>query len=259
MGLEFREVEVRIAALIARRCVLLYKQWCYAHMENGRGTCTERETGILLSYSCRIKGKFWKCNTKRMSHNATIGPDRTTLHRDKPSFTCEKWLNSYLYHPQWLYEDHSVLRKSGGNLLHNAALERFCLGLFQFLPPVPQNSWSAAQISSLLRIWNVFYFSAVFPPCLFIYLTFAFPNAFSVLQVFLPVAFGMVAISLFLVLAPIVWSPKVQYIYASIFMLGGLLLYVPFVHFKIHFAFIDKITCYLQLLLEVSPPHYKSE
>nr|XP_034981572.1 solute carrier family 7 member 13 [Zootoca vivipara] len=85
------------------------------------------------------------------------------------------------------------------------------------------------------------------------------PNLHRPYKVFLPVAFGMVAISLFLVLAPIVWSPKVQYIYASIFMLGGLLLYVPFVHFKIHFAFIDKITCYLQLLLEVSPPHYKSE
>lgn len=80
-----------------------------------------------------------------------------------------------------------------------------------------------------------------------------------ILQVFLPVAFGMVAMALFLVLAPIVWSPKVQYIYASLFMLGSLLLYLPFVHFKIHFEFMDKITTYLQLLLEVSPANYKRE
>ncbi|KAJ6663911.1 hypothetical protein lerEdw1_008865 [Lerista edwardsae] len=78
-------------------------------------------------------------------------------------------------------------------------------------------------------------------------------------KVFLPVAFGMVAISLFLVLAPVVWSPKMQYIYASLFMLAGLLLYLPFVHLKIHFKFVDHITCYLQLLLEVSPANDKSE
>ncbi|XP_075776568.1 solute carrier family 7 member 13 isoform X2 [Pelodiscus sinensis] len=79
------------------------------------------------------------------------------------------------------------------------------------------------------------------------------PNLPRPYKVFLPVAFGMVAVSLFLVLAPIVWSPKVQYIYALLFMLGGLLIYLPFVHFKLHFDFVDRLTCYLQLLLEVSP------
>ncbi|XP_060099539.1 solute carrier family 7 member 13 [Heteronotia binoei] len=85
------------------------------------------------------------------------------------------------------------------------------------------------------------------------------PNLHRPYKVFLPVAYGMVAVSLFLVCAPIVWSPKVQYIYAFLFVLGGLLLYVPFVHFKIHFEFVDKITCYLQLLLEVSHADHKYE
>uniref|UniRef100_A0A8C3S6J4 Solute carrier family 7 member 13 n=1 Tax=Chelydra serpentina TaxID=8475 RepID=A0A8C3S6J4_CHESE len=85
------------------------------------------------------------------------------------------------------------------------------------------------------------------------------PNLQRPYKVFLPVAFAMVAVSLFLVLAPIVWSPKVQYIYALLFMLGGLLVYLPFVHFKLHFDFVDKITCYLQLLLEVSPAGGKYE
>nr|XP_005299575.2 LOW QUALITY PROTEIN: solute carrier family 7 member 13 [Chrysemys picta bellii] len=79
------------------------------------------------------------------------------------------------------------------------------------------------------------------------------PNLQRPYKVFLPVAFAMVAVSLFLILAPIVWSPKMPYIYALLFMLGGLLVYLPFVHFKLHFDFVDKITCYLQLLLEVSP------
>ncbi|KAM4704951.1 solute carrier family 7 member 13-like [Rhinophrynus dorsalis] len=72
-------------------------------------------------------------------------------------------------------------------------------------------------------------------------------------KVFLPIAFGVVAVSIFLVLAPIVQSPKVQYFYALLFMLSSLLIYFPFVYFKLHFPYFDKITCYLQLLLEVSP------
>ncbi|NXY63487.1 S7A13 protein, partial [Callaeas wilsoni] len=72
-------------------------------------------------------------------------------------------------------------------------------------------------------------------------------------KVFLPVPFIMVVMSFFLVLAPIVWSPNLQYIYAFLFMLGSLIVYLPFIHFKFHFAFLDKITCHLQLLLEVCP------
>ncbi|XP_066482597.1 solute carrier family 7 member 13 [Tiliqua scincoides] len=85
------------------------------------------------------------------------------------------------------------------------------------------------------------------------------PNLHRPYKVCLPVAFGMVGISLFLVLAPVVWSPKMQYVYALLFMLAGLLFYLPFVHWKIHFEFVDKITCYLQLLLEVSPANDKSD
>lgn len=82
-----------------------------------------------------------------------------------------------------------------------------------------------------------------------------FPNPlfFFLLQVFLPVPFMMVAMSFFLVLAPIVWSPNMQYVYAFLFMLGSLIIYLPFIHFKWRFAFLDKITCHLQLLLEVCP------
>ncbi|NXY24301.1 S7A13 protein, partial [Atrichornis clamosus] len=78
-------------------------------------------------------------------------------------------------------------------------------------------------------------------------------------KVFLPVPFVMVAMSFFLVLAPIVWSPNLQYVYAFLFMLGSLIVYLPFIYFKLHFAFLDKITCHLQLLLEVSPAEGSAE
>ncbi|XP_054841545.1 solute carrier family 7 member 13 [Eublepharis macularius] len=117
--------------------------------------------------------------------------------------------------------------------------------------------------SDLIALTNYFGFSLWlmigFTCASLIVLRYREPNLHRPYKVFLPVAYGMVAVSLFLVCAPIVWSPKVQYIYAFLFVLGGLLLYLPFVHFKIHFEFVDKITCYLQLLLEVSHANCKCE
>ncbi|KAJ7338961.1 hypothetical protein JRQ81_012863 [Phrynocephalus forsythii] len=139
----------------------------------------------------------------------------------------------------------------------------------QYCTPAPAMIFSTviASIfiipSDLIALTNYFGFSVwlmIGLTCAsLIVLRYREPDLHRPYKVFLPVAFAMVAISLFLVLAPVVWSPKVQYIYASLFMLGGLLLYLPFVHFKIRFGFMDNITCYLQLLLEVSPANYKSD
>ncbi|XP_033855431.1 b(0,+)-type amino acid transporter 1-like [Acipenser ruthenus] len=85
------------------------------------------------------------------------------------------------------------------------------------------------------------------------------PNLHRPYKVFLPFAFVMAAASFFLVLSPIIQEPEVEYIYALMLMLGGLIFYIPFVHFKLHFKIFDKITCFLQLLMEVSPPTEYSE
>ncbi|NXI70830.1 S7A13 protein, partial [Anseranas semipalmata] len=117
--------------------------------------------------------------------------------------------------------------------------------------------------SDLLTLTNYFGFSAwlmIGLTCAsLIVLRYREPNLHRPYKVFLPVPFVMVAMSFFLVLAPIVWSPNLQYIYAFLFMLGSLIVYLPFVHFKLHFAFLDKITCHLQLLLEVSPADGSAE
>ncbi|NXE35333.1 S7A13 protein, partial [Ptilorrhoa leucosticta] len=117
--------------------------------------------------------------------------------------------------------------------------------------------------SDLITLTNYFGFSAwlmIGLTCAsLIVLRYREPHLHRPYKVFLPVPFVMVAMSFFLVLAPIVWSPNLQYVYAFLFMLGSLIVYLPFIHFKLHFAFFDKITCHLQLLLEVCPADGSAE
>lgn len=49
-------------------------------------------------------------------------------------------------------------------------------------------------------------------------------------------------------------SPTVAYIYGFIFIFSGLLCYWLHVHVNQHYVCFDKVTCYLQLLFNVSPP-----
>ncbi|NXN93037.1 S7A13 protein, partial [Rhinopomastus cyanomelas] len=111
--------------------------------------------------------------------------------------------------------------------------------------------------SDLITLTNYFGFSAwlmIGLTCAsLIVLRYREPHLHRPYKVFLPVPYAMVAMSFFLVLAPIAWSPNLQYVYAFLFMLASLIVYIPFVHFKLHFAFLDRITCHLQLLLEVCP------
>ncbi|XP_013880492.1 b(0,+)-type amino acid transporter 1 [Austrofundulus limnaeus] len=66
----------------------------------------------------------------------------------------------------------------------------------------------------------------------------------------------MVLVSCYLVLAPIIDKPEVEYLYCTIFIFSGLLLYFPFVYWKVNWVqkFTRPITMHLQLLLEVVPP-----
>ncbi|XP_039990664.1 b(0,+)-type amino acid transporter 1 [Xiphias gladius] len=66
----------------------------------------------------------------------------------------------------------------------------------------------------------------------------------------------MVLVSCYLVLAPIIDKPELEYLYCTIFILSSLLLYYPFVHWKVSWArkLMRPITIYLQLLMEVVPP-----
>uniref|UniRef100_A0A8D2AK35 Solute carrier family 7 member 13 n=1 Tax=Sciurus vulgaris TaxID=55149 RepID=A0A8D2AK35_SCIVU len=80
------------------------------------------------------------------------------------------------------------------------------------------------------------------------------PNLHRPYKVFFPFIFITMAISLGMVLIPLIKSPKMHYIYIFLFLLSGLLFYIPFVYFKLKLVWFDKMTCYLQLLFNVCIP-----
>ncbi|XP_047220064.1 b(0,+)-type amino acid transporter 1 [Girardinichthys multiradiatus] len=68
---------------------------------------------------------------------------------------------------------------------------------------------------------------------------------------------GIVAlVSIYLVLAPIIDKPEWEYLYCTIFIFGGLILYFPLVYWKAKWTrkIMRPITMHLQLLMEVVPP-----
>lgn len=47
-------------------------------------------------------------------------------------------------------------------------------------------------------------------------------------------------ISTYLVVAPIIDKPQIEYIYTIVFILCGLILYIPFVHLRLHPGFMGE-------------------
>uniref|UniRef100_K1PSJ9 B(0,+)-type amino acid transporter 1 n=1 Tax=Magallana gigas TaxID=29159 RepID=K1PSJ9_MAGGI len=62
--------------------------------------------------------------------------------------------------------------------------------------------------------------------------------------------------SLYLVVAPIIQNPRLEFLYAFLIIIGGLVFYVPFVHFRIHKSCFNPVTLFVQLLMEVGPSSY---
>ncbi|XP_044023742.1 b(0,+)-type amino acid transporter 1 isoform X3 [Siniperca chuatsi] len=58
---------------------------------------------------------------------------------------------------------------------------------------------------------------------------------------------------IFLVLAPIIDDPQIEYLYVTLFILSGAIVYVPFIHYKLCPGLLTKLTVFLQLFLEVAP------
>ncbi|XP_054716450.1 b(0,+)-type amino acid transporter 1-like [Uloborus diversus] len=69
----------------------------------------------------------------------------------------------------------------------------------------------------------------------------------------IPIPCVMVVVSAYLVLAPIIEDPRVEYFYALLFLLSGLLFYLPFVHFNIRLKLMEKFTHLMQLMLNCAP------
>ncbi|XP_050995619.1 solute carrier family 7 member 13-like [Acomys russatus] len=72
-------------------------------------------------------------------------------------------------------------------------------------------------------------------------------------KVWLPFVFGSIASSAFLIFTPIVQSPSIEQVYQVAFLFCGLLVYWLQARLGRHATCFDTITCYLQLLFNVSP------
>ncbi|KAG5263872.1 hypothetical protein AALO_G00269560 [Alosa alosa] len=70
------------------------------------------------------------------------------------------------------------------------------------------------------------------------------------------IAVLVVVVSVYLVLAPIIDKPELEYLYCTIFIFSGLIFYLLFVHYKFQWShtIMRPITMHLQLLFEVVPP-----
>ncbi|XP_072314163.1 b(0,+)-type amino acid transporter 1 isoform X2 [Eucyclogobius newberryi] len=59
--------------------------------------------------------------------------------------------------------------------------------------------------------------------------------------------------AVFLVLAPVIDSPQIEYLYVALFIFSGVIVYIPLIHYKVCPSLLTKLTVFLQLLLEVAP------
>ncbi|KAJ8303532.1 hypothetical protein KUTeg_019928 [Tegillarca granosa] len=63
--------------------------------------------------------------------------------------------------------------------------------------------------------------------------------------------------SCYLVVAPIIQDPRIEFLYAALFMFSGLFFYVPFVVYKKRLAFVAPVTRFIQMILWVAPSRYE--
>uniref|UniRef100_A0A671XM89 B(0,+)-type amino acid transporter 1-like n=1 Tax=Sparus aurata TaxID=8175 RepID=A0A671XM89_SPAAU len=76
------------------------------------------------------------------------------------------------------------------------------------------------------------------------------PRSYRV-PIILPILVLLAAICL--VLAPIIDDPQIEYLYVTLFILSGAIIYIPFIHYKLCPKLLTKLTVFLQLFLEVAP------
>ncbi|XP_040916233.1 b(0,+)-type amino acid transporter 1-like [Toxotes jaculatrix] len=70
-----------------------------------------------------------------------------------------------------------------------------------------------------------------------------------------PIIFPILVLiaAVFLVLAPIIDNPQIEYLYVTLFIFSGIIVYIPFIHYKLCPGLLTKLTVFLQLFLEVAP------
>ncbi|KAK7115273.1 hypothetical protein V1264_001175 [Littorina saxatilis] len=66
----------------------------------------------------------------------------------------------------------------------------------------------------------------------------------------------MLVVSMYLVVAPIAHNPRIEFLYAALFVLSGMIFYVPFIAYRLQLTFLDPVIRFIQLSLQVAPSAY---
>lgn len=157
---------------------------------------------------------------------------------------------------------------TGGRLCYVAAREGHLVDVLSYvhakrLTPCPALLFNAViallliipgNISSLIDFFSftawIFYGGAMLALIVMRWTQKDAPRPYKV-NIMIPII--VLIISCYLVVAPIIDDPQMEYLYACLFILAGLIFYIPFVHFKYELNVMKKITLFFQLLLEVAP------
>ncbi|XP_025115269.1 b(0,+)-type amino acid transporter 1-like isoform X1 [Pomacea canaliculata] len=66
----------------------------------------------------------------------------------------------------------------------------------------------------------------------------------------------MLIISVYLVVAPIAHNPRIEFLYATLFVLSGMIFYIPFIACKVRLTFLNPLVTAIQCALQVAPSAY---
>ncbi|XP_017561623.2 b(0,+)-type amino acid transporter 1-like isoform X1 [Pygocentrus nattereri] len=160
---------------------------------------------------------------------------------------------------------------TAGRLIHVAAREGHMVKILSYISSKYYSPAPALIFNGILAIFyiipadintliNYFSFAQWFFYCLtslsLIIMRFTRKELKRPLKVPIIIPVVVVIVSCYLVLAPIIDKPEFEYLYCTVFIVGGMIFYYPFVHRKFSWTrrVMRPITMHLQLLMEVVPP-----
>eukprot|EP00057_Strongylocentrotus_purpuratus_P025154 XP_011679628.1 PREDICTED: b(0,+)-type amino acid transporter 1 isoform X2 [Strongylocentrotus purpuratus] len=89
-----------------------------------------------------------------------------------------------------------------------------------------------------------------------LYLRYKWPDAHRPIKVPIVLPIIVLIAAVYLVIAPIIEEPALEFLYAFLFILSGLIFYLPFVFYKKELGCMKYLTVFLQLLFQVAPSKY---
>jgi L-type amino acid transporter 9 len=160
---------------------------------------------------------------------------------------------------------------TGGRLIYSAAREGHLPEVFSYIHVKKGTPLPSLLLTTLVAILMMIpgdIFSLIdffsFAAWLFygatmasvLVLRYTMPNAPRPYRVPTVIPILVLIVSVYLVLAPIIQQPRIEFFYATLFILSGLVFYVPFVVMEFKFGFLAPLSTFVQCVLEVAPSKY---